>query len=325
MDGEPGAGAPTPSTAGGLRVPPLLLKTLVTVVVATVAYVITNLIDQDQDELWKLAVSIVIAGAAFIVQYLVDFERRLGLVQSGQDQQLREVRQALTSHHQDMSHMVELSFARISDATELFGEVERSRLRSDGVAPLARHATRVSALGPDILRDFALAEIGRLASLLESLTTMTAECPGENHDWLMDLTRCARRKIDATSSYVDRAFWLSDPADRYLRAQDDAIREREVEVRRLFIVEKAEDVVDELTQICERQRELGIDARVVALSDLPPNARGEIRDVVIFDEALCYEVHTDIRQGNPWTTLNARTTHLEDQKKRFNQLWGYTE
>ncbi|MET9816779.1 hypothetical protein [Streptomyces sp. NPDC006355] len=300
------------------------MKTLVTVVVATIAYVITNLIDQDQDELWKLAVSIVIGGAALIVQYLIDFERRLGLVQSGQDGQRREVQEALTTHHQDMSHLVELSFSRISDATELFGEVERSRLRSDGVARLARFATRVGAVGPDILRDFALEEISRLASLLESLTTMTHECPGENHDWLMDLTKCAQRSIYATSSYVDQAFWRSDPADRYLQAQEDAIKEREVEIRRLFIVERADDI-DELTGICERQRELGIDARVVALSDLPPNARGEIRDVVLFDEALCYEVHTDIRQENPWTSLNARTSHIRDQQKRFNKLWGYTE
>ncbi|MET7720521.1 DUF6879 family protein [Streptomyces mirabilis] len=305
-----------------MRIPPVLLKTLVTVVVATIAYVTTNLINEDQNKLWQLAVSIVIGGATLIVQYMVDFERRLASVETGQQAYAREVADRLTGHHHEMRTLVDRRFTDISEATELFDTLDHSMLRLDGVTRLARSATRVSSLGPGLVSAFAREEIDRLASVMENLTTMSADCPGENHDWLMALTKCTTGTMDATSSFVERNYWDSEPALRYLQAQAEAIAQRGVKVRRLFIVQKPEGVDPALLRLCEDQRNMGIDTRVVALSELPPNVRrGTTNDFVIFDETLCYEVEPDLLHENAKTTLNAREDHLRQRVKRFRELW----
>jgi hypothetical protein len=308
MDGE--SGVLGPGSAGGVRIPPVLLKTLVTVVVATIAYVITNLINQSQDELWKLAVSIVIGGAALIVQYMIDFERRLTSVES-----------ALVTHHRDMKNLVSEKFIQVGEVTEIFGKLDRAGLDTENVKLLLQSATEVQSQSPDIVKAFARAELARLASIMVNLTGWTTEWPGENNDWLLGLTGCAERKIDAISSSVDLAFWATEPARRYLDAQSEAI-ERGVIVRRAFIVETTEDVNSELKEICRRQEGRRILTKVVVREALRSDLRGgPINDCVLFDGELCYELTADRTQGNPTTTLNARVPRLSERIKRFNELW----
>ncbi|SED47659.1 hypothetical protein SAMN05216489_03554 [Streptomyces sp. 3213] len=308
MDGE--SGIPSPVSAGGVRIPPVLLKTLVTVVVATIAYVITNLINQSQDELWQLAVSIVIGGAALIVQYMIDFERRLSSVES-----------ALVTHHRDMKNLVSEKFIQVGEVTGIFGKLDRAGLDTENVKVLLQSATEVQSQGPDIVKAFARAELARLASTMVNLTGWTTEWPGENNDWLLGLTGCAERNIDAISSSVDLAFWVTEPARRYLDAQSEAIG-RGVIVRRVFIVEAAADVNSELEEICRSQERRLIRTKIVVRSELPNDLKGgPINDCVLFDGELCYELTADRTQGNPTTTLNARVPRLGERIKRFNELW----
>ncbi|MFD5630462.1 MULTISPECIES: hypothetical protein [unclassified Streptomyces] len=321
MDGS--SGVPAPAPADGLRIPPVLLKVLITVVVATVAYATTNLIDQDQNKLWQLAVSIVIGGSALIVQYMIDFERRLSAVYAGQSAQASDVLGLLDAHQRDMKGTVHQGFKNVSTATELFGELDTSVLSSDGVTRLARSATQVGALGSDLVSAFVREEIDRLASVVDDLRSLGTDCPGENHDWVMDLTKCVTRTIDATSSYVERDYWKSEAALRYLRAQQEAMAHpREVTVRRLFMVEVPDNIDPDLIQLCDEQEVLGIKTRVVVLSELSSNiGRDETSDFVIFDDALCYEIEPDLRGKNVKTTLNARQRHVRERIRRFGELW----
>ncbi|GAA4999170.1 DUF6879 family protein [Streptomyces siamensis] len=328
MDGSSGASTPASgsSSAEGLRIPPVLLKTLVTAIVATIAYVITNLIDQEQDKLWQIAVSVVIGGATLIVQYMIEFERRLTQVVGGQRTHADDVVDRLTAHHGEMQTLVDQKFADISEATELFCELDRSVLRSDGVPRLARSATRVTSLGHGLVSDFAHEEIERLASMMENLTSLSTDCPGENHDWLMALTKCAKVTMDATSSFVERDYWNSEPALRYLQAQADAMQQRGMSIRRLFIVQRPEHVDNDLRRLCESQSDIGIETRVVTVSELPLRVRrGTTNDFVIFDDELCYEVEPDLLQMNAKTTLNAREDHVRQRIKRFAELWDVGE
>ncbi|MGI5140206.1 MULTISPECIES: DUF6879 family protein [unclassified Streptomyces] len=308
------------------RIPKLLRKTLLTVAVAAATYVLTNVLDQDKNQVWQLTVSVVLGGSALIIQYLMEFEQRLESMEESQKRRIREMRDSLTSHHEQMRRAVDESFAKINDATELFSQVDRSVLRSDGVTRLARKYTQVGEHGSELVKTFAQEEIGRLASLMESLSNGSADCPGENHDWLIDLTTCAKKTVYATSTSVDRDFWFSEPANRYLKAQERAISQRGVVVRRLFLVSKPEDRTPSLERLCERHREFGIDARIAVRSLLPPPAQvTPLNDFIVFDGELSYETEPDVEVMPAKTTLKMTREHVSERINRFNVLWEATE
>ncbi|WP_460065447.1 hypothetical protein [Streptomyces sp. YKOK-I1] len=286
-----------------------MLKTLITVVVSTVAYVITNLVNQSGDDLWKLAVSIVIGGSALIVQYLVDFEQRLSATEAGEQRRTQE----LHGH-----------FVQLSEAAGLLSELDQAGMSTSDVRRLIRSAIKVGAQGPEIAKAFARAEIDSLASVVTDLTGMTAHWPRDNNEWLLRLTACARRTIDATSSSVDRPFWDTDPAGDYLDAQIEAMRVSRVNVRRLFMLELAEandpEFMGRFLRLCEGQSALGIKVRYTVLTRNRQN-RAAARDVVIFDRELYLEFEPDRRQSNLQTRLDADTRRVEGQVRRFDDLW----
>ncbi|MGI5375269.1 hypothetical protein ACQEV2_13675 [Streptomyces sp. CA-251387] len=308
MDGQQGARGPA---AGSLRMPPVVLKILITVAVGTVTYVISNLIAPSQEDLWQLALAVLTGGAVLIVQYLGDFEQRLGAVETGQRQ-----------HRHELTELVDRGFERVGEVTGLFSRLEQSGMNAEDVVRLARSAAQVGYEGPAIVRAVARAEIERLASSMAKLTSGSADWPGENNDLLIDLTQCARDSIDAISSFLDRAFWETEAAKYYLDLQRDAIRHRGVKVRRLFVVTEREEFDESLAAILEQHRDTGVEVGVVALSELPPRIRGgETLDVVIFDGEVYFEITRDVRQLNPSAKVEAREERVARRKARFDSLW----
>ncbi|MFJ8104724.1 DUF6879 family protein [Streptomyces sp. NPDC096132] len=307
MDGA--SGTPGPATAGGVRIAPVVLKTLISVVVSTVAYVITNLVNQSGEELWQLAVSIVIGGSALIVQYMVDFEQRLATMERGQRQRTQE----LHDH-----------FVRLSEAAGLLSELDQAGMSASDARRLIRSASLVGSQGPEIAKAFARAEIESLASVVTDLTGMTAHWPRDNNEWLIRLTECARRTIDATSSSVDRPFWDTDPAGDYLDAQLEAMRVSGVTIRRLFMINVAEEsdleFMARFLGLCRGQSDLGIKVRYMVLTRNRHN-RAAARDVVIFDDSLYLEFEPDRQQSNLQTRLDADARRVEGQVRRFHDLW----
>ncbi|MFI6008944.1 hypothetical protein ACIBAG_08935 [Streptomyces sp. NPDC051243] len=306
-----------------MRIPPVVLKILITVAVGTVTYVITQVIDQSQEELWQIALAVVIGGAALIVQYMVDFEQRLAAVETGQRQNRRELREDLEARHREMTELVDRGFRQVGDVTDLFGSLEDARMPSDEVKRLVGSAVQVGSQGQGFPQDFARAEIERLASMMTALASAHGDWPGENNDLLIDLTRCARKSIYATSSFIDLAFWETATAKYYLDVQREAIQRRGVTVRRLFIVKDPEELDASLDTILKQQRDAGMEVGVVVLSELPPDIRvGETLDVVIFDEELYFEITTDVQQLNPNAKLDAREGKVARRKARFDHLWN---
>jgi len=324
MDGEPG----TPGRArGGLHIPPVVLKVLITLVVGTGTYAITNLIGQSQQQLWQIALTVVIGGATLIIQYMVDFEQRLNSVENGQRQNSRELEESLAARHQEVKGLVDQGFRRVSEVTELFSNLDASGMPSEEVSQLVRSAAHAGSQSQGIVKEFARAEITRMASMMTALTSWgTADWEGENNDLLIALTRCvsAHGTIDATSSFVDLAFWKTATAKHYLDVQREAIR-RGVKVRRLFIVQIPEEL-DDLGEILQEQRRAGIEAGVLVLSELPSDIRvGETLDVVILDGELYFEIKTDVQQLNPNARLDARAPIVTRRKERFDKLWDACE
>ncbi|PWI12936.1 hypothetical protein DI272_01345 [Streptomyces sp. Act143] len=202
-----------------MHVAPLVLKILITVVVSMVAYVLTNLVKQSGDELWKIAVAVVIGGSTLIVQYMVDFEQRLGTLETG---------------HMEGSRRLEEHFDHLSDAAALLSDLDDAGMSTSDAKRLIKNLRRVGQQGPEIVKAFARSEVESLASVVTDLTGMSAHWPRDNNEWLIRLTQCAQRTIDATSSSVDQRFWGTDSAGPYLDAQTEAMGARRVTIRRLF-------------------------------------------------------------------------------------------
>ncbi|MGC9538412.1 DUF6879 family protein [Streptomyces sp. UG1] len=257
-------------------------------------FVLSGLLNQEDDNLWEWTMSIVLGCAVLIVQYLVDFGERF--------------------------EKVDRRFAEIIAATELFSQVDGSVLRSDEVTRLVLGYTKVGEKGGDIVQAFAEKELGRLAKTMEGLGSGSADCPGENHEWLIDITDCVKMTLDATSTSVDREFWTSGPAERYLAAQEKAIRRRGVEIRRLFVVADPQEVTPELRALCESHRRRGIEARIAVRSLMESNPT--VNDFIIFDGELCYETKPDLQANPDGTWLRAEPEHVEDRVSQFTELWA---
>ncbi|KUN18616.1 hypothetical protein AQJ11_32950 [Streptomyces corchorusii] len=283
-------------------------KVLVSLAAGGLASVVTKVADPEAK--WQVGVGIFVGGCLLILQLLGDLIN-----------QVRDFKAVLPQHQAQTQETVVRSFARISEATRFYSEMER--LPPDGVAALATSAVEVVSRGPDIMRRFAEELMRRLAVDMEALRSGGVDCAGENHDWLLALTNCATDSIDSTStlSLVDRDFWSSEPAGRYLQAQREAIA-RGVTVRRLFLVADSTDVDDELRHISREQEELGIQTRVVVRNRLPQALRrGLVDEFVVFDRATCYEIEQDQRHVNTSTRVRSHENHVGLRTQRFAELW----
>ncbi|MFI2640046.1 hypothetical protein [Streptomyces sp. NPDC018610] len=255
-----------------------------------------------------------------------DEELRTGLarqseeLRGGLDRQSEELRAGLTRHAENIRQLVETRFAEVERSAEPYPGPERVRI--DSVPELAKSFAEVLAPQPPILYTFVRLEMKRVVGHMTDLTNLSAECPGENHDWMLSLTRAAEQSVCATSTSVDREFWNSEPASRYLQAQHEAIEERGVSVRRVFLLESARELDDRLLRLCEEQELLRIEVRVAVLPELPPHLqRGTTNDFIVYDEEASFEIDQDLRDVNVRTRLIARQDHVQDRMKRFRELW----
>jgi hypothetical protein len=234
------------------------------------------------------------------------------------------MREVLTRHTKDIQDLRQLIEARIDQQRqEAESRDPHALVSTDGSVPdLADRFAEIVSPGPSILDTFVRLEMRRVVGHLTDLTSLSTECPGENHDWMLSLTHAAEQSICAISTSVDREFWNSEPASRYLQAQQEAIADRGVPVRRVFLAESAQNLGDRLLTLCEEQASMGIGVRVSVLSELPPTLqRGTTNDCIVYDEAVSFEIDQDLRDVNVRTRLIARPHHVQDRIKRFQELW----
>jgi hypothetical protein len=302
----------------------ILRKVLITTFTGGLAYLITN--TSDEPQMWSIALSTFIGSVVLVIQFLIDFENRLGAVE-----------EAHNHHATTMERVVNEGFSKINEATELFGLVEASALRTDVVIQLVRHSVKIKPSSPSLVYDFAQSEITRMAEFLKDLSGGTeVTYDGEDRDWLLALARNARSTIDATSfitsgsghGLVDEGLWNSDLGQRYLEAQRDAV-DRGVVIRRLFILDSPElsddpDVLDAFL----RQNETGVQTRILYPSAIPGKRRSQLLDFVIFDNAVSYELTTAPRIGRDTSTVIANTRlvlaphRVADRAQGFKDLWA---
>ncbi|MYR42771.1 hypothetical protein [Streptomyces sp. SID5910] len=347
-----------PATAGLTGESPWPRRLLTGLVIGALAWSVTALLSPDSGVPRQFATAALCAVAAVLVQYVHGLDRRAeelrtaGLhsrdqrveehtrrveehtrrvesalaehaaaVRDGLNQYDDELRTGLVRHTEDVKQLVENHLDQAGHSTERpYPPLDRARI--EGVPELAKSFAEVLSPGPSILYTFVRLEMTRVVGYMADLTNLTAECPGENHDWMLALTRAAEQAICATSTSVDREFWNSEPASRYLEAQQDAVDEQGVTVRRLFLLESARELDDRLLRLCEEQELRHIETRAAVLPELPPHLqRGTTNDFIVFDEEVSFEIEQDLRDVNVRTRLIARQDHVRDRMKRFRELW----
>lgn len=338
---------PGPAALAGQR--PLLAA----LVLGLLAWGVAALLVPDAGTGRQLAAAALCAGAAVAVQYVLGPDRearerqtrerraervltgtateventvRDGLqryddtLKTGLARHAEEMRTDLGRHAEDMKQLVESRFAQLDRSPQPYPPLDRVRM--DGVPELAQRFADVLAPGSPLLYSFIRLEMQRVIEHMSALTRLSVESHGENHDWMLSLTHVAEQSICAISTSVDREFWNSEPAGRYLDAQKQAIEEHGVPVRRLFLLESARELDDRLLRLCDEQEALRIEVRVAVLPELPPHIqRGTANDFIVYDEEVSFEIEQDLRDVNVRTRLIARQDHVQDQMKRFWKLW----
>lgn len=277
------------------RIPDVLVRVFVTALAGGVTYGITNL--TDQPEIWKITLSVFLAGAALIVQQLADFERRL-----------------------------ERGLSEFNETALLFSQLDVSPVGAEEVRQLARNVASLESGRDPFFYAFVRGEVRRTAKLLEDLKGHHADYPGEDRDWLLNLTRCASASVDAVSTSVDRGFWETDLGWRYEDAQEEAVR-RGVRVRRLIILNSPGDLDADVDEIRDRQRSLGVDVRVLVLSTLEARDRRDaVRNFVVFDDAVSYEMTTeDSDPSRIYETSLIVGERAAQRGRRFEAWWAKGE
>src|SRR5882757_10786490 len=139
----------------------VLVKILVSLATGALAYFLTDYLTNisNAPQLSGLTLSVFIGGVTLVTQFLGDFEDRFVKVESAQER-----------HSRDIQGLVKAGFSKINEATELFGLVEASALRTDVVIQLVRHSTQIDPTSPPLIFRFAQHEISRMSEFLKELS-----------------------------------------------------------------------------------------------------------------------------------------------------------
>jgi hypothetical protein len=258
--------------------------------------------------------AIVMLGSALIL-FMVDTEMRISRV----DERMAE------------------GFAKLGKSAELSAALDRSilgdALIKDFVETVGQADERVNPL----LQHLARREIERVTSFVRQLPVGSEIAyDGEDRDWLLGLTREAESSIDAISLStvdagvrgLDGGLWTSDLGLRYLDRQREAIT-RKVRIRRIFVFEERDMAFDEtFLKISGRQRQVGVEIRMLDHSLIPDTMQSMIFDFIVFDGTVSYETTPatafsvgQTRPGILTTRLAPMPARVRDLQDRFEQLW----
>jgi hypothetical protein len=300
----------------------LIVRILVTAAAGGVTYLVGTVVRQPPAQ--SLMLSVFVGGVLLVVQLLAEFEARVAAVEAGQERLTTEVRD-----------LVAQTFSAVSEATRLFGRVEASPLRDD-VVRLAHSSLRLGT-PPPLLVDLTRAQLDRTAHLIEQVGGGSEVVyDGEDREWLLTLTYHVRSTLDATSRgsvgpdgrFVDEGLWRTELGQRYLELQGRALRNG-VTIRRVFILDRS-DLIDDpaFRDICDEQRDLGIQVRAVVLPRVRSAGINFVSDFILFDDVVSYESTLSLpmaRLGQPMyvgTTLVLDQVRIGQQRQRFDDLWA---
>ncbi|MFG1921094.1 hypothetical protein [Cryptosporangium sp. NPDC048952] len=302
----------------------LTARILISGLTGGLSFLLTNL--TKQPIIWSLTLSVFLAGVTLVVQFLLDIERRI-------DRASRREKERM----QILGEQFEEAIANANEATTLFQAIRNSAMKD--AAPmfgvLLSRAAELDGSKDSMAGKLARTELDHLGTLLRELAQSRVSYDGEDSDWLLALTENAATSIDATSTPsadgglvgFDAGFWDSWLGVRYLRELRQAIQ-REVKVRRIFILDDARLQEDQtFHRICKSQSDQLIQVRFLIPETVPGGNVSSVRDFILFDDELSYEVsvghriRTDMKSNITNTVLRTDAAQLHGLRREFEELW----
>jgi hypothetical protein len=153
---------------------------------------------------------------------------------------------------------------------------------------------------------------------------------GEDRDMLLDLTAAANKSVFALSPLaVDGPdFWASDLGMRFLELQYQAVTDRGVAVRRLFVVDSRDRLTSQtVRKQVATQEALGFQTRVLSPEDAPIILQRRLTDFTVFDLCASYELTSSTRFHPLIVTLPIQTKVIfraeavAKRAREFQRLW----
>jgi hypothetical protein len=263
----------------------------------------------------SLVLALVLAFGSALFIFIVDTEIRLSAV----DQRMAE------------------GFAKIGKPDEPSSVTDRPIFDGALLTDLLHTARQSDERVNPLLERLARRDMEQVASFVRQLPAgaeITYE--GEDRDWLLGLTREAKRSIDAISlstvdagvAGLDGGLWTSDLGIRYVELQHQAIT-RKVRIRRVFVFDDAEMGRDEAFQrITQAQREAGVEVRMLDHEFGPAWMQSTISDFIVFDGSVSYQTmpvttstKLETRPGKLRTLLSPVPARVRELEELFEQLW----
>jgi hypothetical protein len=285
----------------------IIIKIVVTAVAGGLTYLLTN--TTGQPDIWQLTMSVFVGGVVLVVQFLIDAA--------------------------EQSRRTADLVREMNEAATLLAEAE-GVLGSDSLTRLVKAAGGIERREDFQLR-FAEQQVKDMTTLFRGLKAERASHDGENPDWLLGLTSIASQTIDATSltsfgkyqGYVDEGeFWDSELGRRYLIRQRAAV-ERNVRIRRLFVLTDAIVDQDKLDNLLEPHKRIGVQTRVLHMDRV--DFLHSVADLIVFDQKISYEFQTSkaARENTmpmlETVALMTNPDHLKRRQRDFEALWAAAE
>jgi hypothetical protein len=289
-----------------MSLPPMARRIVVAMALGALSIVLTSFVSGS--ELWPYAIGIFLGGVVLVAQFLIDFETTMSRGLSG-----------------------------LSHAARVLDSIEGSAVGRE-LMELTEQAAQLDAKTPTLVCGLIQSEMTHLSVLLEGLRSGTAHCKGEDRDWMLTLTKGARSEIWATSTTdVDGGrgqfrdgFWASELGLSYQEAQMEAIEQRQVRIRRVFVLRRPSVLHDEAFQrLCRNQLDIGIEVKQIMVPDIPPRWH-QYHDFILFDHTVSYEIvlrgtHRRPRPEIDRTVLRLDRGSLSERQAEFEALWGEAE
>jgi len=286
------------------------------------------------DEQDKVASSVttaaVFGGLSFAAAEIIGFkneqEQFRGDVLQTIDRLNSTVRQEAVISRQTSTAMTQV----LARATNLVSGRQDLSALDELVLELAESVAAMDENAPPLARAIVVEHVLRAVQCATGPRTGKIVYPGEDRHMLLALAGAAQNGIDAVSPIFGESpdFWVSEFGVSYLELQRRIIAERNVRVRRVFVVDNNSQKSDAVivAQIADHAA-LGIDARVLSPEDAPLTLRRRVTNFAVFDGCLSYEMTSSTRFDGSTMPLPTQTTvifALETVAARqadFQRLW----